>query len=86
MKRLVEEVSNEGLESLLGKKVTLWCECYIYAGELVGVNESDVKLKSASIVYETGELQKKGFRDSQALPGDCWYIRVAKIESYGEMQ
>jgi hypothetical protein len=86
MKRLIEHVDNEGLESLLGEYITLWCECYIYAGKLVGINSDDVKLENPSIVYETGPLTSKGFKDSQELPGDHWYVRVAKIESYGQME
>lgn len=84
MKKLVEVDEGEGLESLLGENVTLWCECYIYAGKLVGVNEQDVKLEKASIVYETGPLKESGFKDAQELP-DIWYVRVARIESYGKM-
>ena len=86
MKKLmqVQEIEGEGLTALLGERVTLWCECYIYAGVLVGVNEHDVLLEHASIVYETGPLTEAGFKDSQTLPGP-WYVRVAKIESYGVM-
>lgn len=86
MKRLVEQVDEEGLESLLGEHVTVWCECYIYAGKLVGMNETDVKLEGARIVYETGVLTEAGFKNAQPLPGHHWYVRVAKIESYGRMQ
>jgi len=53
MKMIVEEASGEGLESLLGEYVALWCMNYIYAGKLVGVNERDVKLTDAKVVYET---------------------------------
>lgn len=84
MMKIIEEVSGEGLESLLGENVTLWCECYIYAGKLVGVNETDVLLEDAKIVYETGPLNEKGFQDAQSLPSK-WYVRIAKIESYGVM-
>jgi hypothetical protein len=84
MKKLVEEVTGEGLGSLLGERVTLWCECYIYAGKLIGVNERDVLLEDAAVVYETGPLCDKGFKDAQPLPGP-WYVRTAKIESYGAM-
>lgn len=83
MKKIVE-VSGEGLEGLMGENVTLWCEAYIYAGKLVGVNEHDVLLHDAKIVYETGPLTESGFKDAQALPGP-WYVRIAKIESYGVM-
>jgi len=84
MKKLVEEVSGEGLEALLGEQVALWCECYIYAGKLIGANEHDVLLEDAKVVYETGPLAERGFKDAQALPGP-WYVRVGKIESYGVM-
>jgi hypothetical protein len=85
MKKIIEEVDGEGLESLLGEYVTLWCCRYIYAGKLTGVNEKDVILSEAKIVYETGELNKSGFNDSQSLPSD-WYIRTDCIESYGLMK
>jgi hypothetical protein len=84
MKKIVQEVSGEGLESLLGERITVWCECYIYAGVLAGVNEHDILLDDASIVYETGKLDESGFRDAQKLPCQ-WYVRTAKIESYGRM-
>ena len=84
MKKLIQEVENEGLLALIGKHVALWCDCYIYAGVLVGVNDDDVLLKDAKVVYETGPLNQAGFKDAQALPSQ-WYVRTAKIESYGEM-
>ena len=67
MKKLVEEVSGEGLESLLGENITVWCECYIYSGKLVGVNDDDILLEGASVVYETGVLSEAGFQDSQEI-------------------
>ena len=82
MKRIVEEVSGEGLEALMGENVTLWCMNYIYAGKLVGVNENDVLLENAKIVYETGALDAKKFENDQSLPGP-WYVRTSAIESYG---
>jgi len=83
MKKIVQ-VSGEGLESLLGERIAVWCECYIYAGMLAGVNENDILLDDASVVYETGKLDEQGFKDAQPLPGP-WYVRTAKIESYGRM-
>ena len=84
MKKLVEEVSNEGLESLIGKRVAIWCLNYIYAGKLIGVNDSDILLADAKVIYETGELNGDSWKDAQPLPND-WYIRTAAIESYGEV-
>jgi hypothetical protein len=87
MKKLVSvtEVSGEGLEALLGERVTLFCLNYIYTGKLVGVNANCVLLEEASIVYETGDLTSKTWKDAQRLPGP-WYIQVSAIESFGVMK
>lgn len=83
MRKIVEEVDGEGLHALLGKYVALWCINYIYSGKLIGVNDTDVLLGDAKVVYETGWLTDKEFYNAQSLPGD-WYVRVSAIESYGE--
>jgi hypothetical protein len=82
MKKLIEDVQGEGLVSLLGEKVTLFCAIYIYTGKLIGVNDAFVKLESAEIVYETGPFGEKKFKDSQPLPNE-WYVQTAMIESFG---
>lgn len=84
MKKLlqVQEVEGQGLEALLGQKVTFFCANYIYHGELIGVNTHDLLLGNAFIVYETGDFNSSGFKDAQKL-GSEWRIRVASIESYG---
>lgn len=82
MKKIVEEVSGEGLEKLLGERVTLFCMNYIYTGKLSGVNQSCVLLTDASIVYETGGFTDKDWKDAQALPHD-WYVQIGAIESFG---
>lgn len=84
MKRLVEEVQGEGLESLLGERVTLLCINYFYTGKLVGVNETCVLLENPAIVYETGEWTDGKYRDEQALPGTL-YVQTAAIESFGAL-
>lgn len=84
MRKLAEEVSDEGLESLVGKRIAVWCLNYIYAGKLIGVNDSDILLTEAKVVYETGILNGDSWKDAQSLPHD-WYIRVRAIESYGEV-
>lgn len=84
MKKLptqVIEVDNEGLISLLGKQVTLFCLNYIYTGTLEGVNEKVVKLNKAAIVYETGGFNDSEFKDAQKLPNDL-YVSIAAIESF----
>ena len=82
MKRLIEDVEGEGLVSLMGQRVTLFCVNYIYTGKLVGVNETDVKLTDAAIVYETGAFNEPTWKDVQSLPNDH-YVRTSSIESYG---
>jgi len=83
MKVLVDSVDNEGLEAFLGKPICIYCLSYIYAGVLVGVNSSCVKLSEAGIVYETGPFSEAGWKDFQALPGEYHYIQTSSIESFG---
>ena len=83
MKALVQvsEVEGEGLIGLLGERVTLFCMNYIYTGKLVGVNDTFVKLEAAAIVYETGELNTKTWKDAQPLPNAA-YVQRAAIEMF----
>ena len=85
MKKIVNEVQGEGLEKLLGERVTLFCMNYIYTGTLTGVNETCVLLTDAGIVYETGPFDEQNWRDVQALPHD-WYVQTASIESFGKLK
>jgi hypothetical protein len=82
MKKLVE-VKDEGLESLLDAKVILFCANYFYAGTLVGVNRTFVKLaaKDAEIVYETGSFSDSRWQNSEKLGSDC-YVRIQMIEAW----
>ena len=91
MKKLVsvQEVEGQGLEALLGQQVTLFCMNYTYTGKLVGVNDKDIILEGASIVYETGDFStcRSGkFKDAQLLTAGEWRVRTAAIESYGCFQ
>ena len=85
MKKIVTEVSGEGLEKLLGERVTLFCVNYIYTGILAGVNEACVLLTSAAVVYETGPFGEKKWKDAQDLP-DEWYVQIGAIESFGKLK
>ena len=82
MKKLVEEVNGEGLEKLIGERVTIFCCRYIYTGKLSGVNDTCVLLTDAGIVYETGALDSEEWSDMQKLPHD-WYVSIQSIESFG---
>ena len=87
MKKLVSvtEVSGEGLMSLIGERITLFCLNYIYTGKLIGVNSDTILLEDAAIVYETGELTDSKWKDAQKLPGN-WYVQIGSIESFGVLK
>ncbi len=82
MKKLVEEVEGEGLESLLGERVTLFCCRYIYTGKLIGVNTTCVLLTDAGVVYDTGSFSSTDWETHEKLPKD-WYVQISSIESFG---
>jgi len=81
MKKLVEEVSGEGLESLIGDMVEVLCTRYIYHGKLSGVNDNDILITDASIIYNTGDHGAQKYDDIQPLKRDI-YLRIASIEYY----
>jgi len=85
MKKIVTEVEGEGLEKLLGERVTIFCANYIYTGILSGVNETCVLLTSAAVVYETGPFGDKKWKDAQELP-EQWYVQIDAIESFGKLK
>ena len=86
MKKLVQEVENEGLIKLLGKKVTFFCLNYIYTGILIGVNETCVLLKNPAIIYETGAFTDSKYKDEQSMNVDEFYISMNCIESFGVLK
>ena len=83
MKKVVKvaEISGEGLEGLLDEQVILLCANYFYAGRLVGINETCVRLDEAKLVYETGPWSDKQWKDAQPL-GDGHYVMISAIESF----
>lgn len=85
MKKLVQQVDGEGLEKLIGERVTLFCLNYIYTGKLAGVSDTCVMLEDASIVYETGAFTDSKWKDAQKLPND-WYVQLGVIESFGVLK
>jgi hypothetical protein len=77
-----EDMKRIGLDSLLGEKVLLLCGNYFYAGVLVGVNKTFVKLNDAAIVYETGEWSASAYKDAQKLGPGPTFVRIQWIEAY----
>jgi len=84
MKVITDIKEGEGLEGMLGEQVIIICACYIYAGKLVGVNESCIKLEDTSIVYETGPWSHESYKDAQKLPHKHHYVATGMIESFGK--
>lgn len=82
MKRIIEDDGLSGFESVLGKKVCLFCGIYIYTGTLSGVNSDHLELSDAKLVYETGELTTGDWKDAQCLPVP-WRVMICAIESWG---
>ena len=78
----VQEVENEGLVSFIGKRILIMCANYFYCGDLIGVNDSCVKLENAGIVYVTGAWDSKSWQGYQRI-GDV-YVAVNAIESWSE--
>jgi len=85
MKKLVETNTENHLENYIGEVVTLFCCRYIYSGKLVSIDETSVCLEEAGIVYETGELKDKAWKDRQPLPQQ-WCIAIPSIESFGVLK
>lgn len=87
MKKLVkvEEVDNEGFLGLLGQDVIIFCMNYIYAGVLVGVNDTFVKLDNAHIVYATGDFNSKNYSDAQRIAKE-FFIQLNSVESFGKTE
>ena len=83
MKKLIIEDKTEGLMKLMGEVVTIYCESFIYSGELIGVNDDCILLDKAKIVYDTGSHKDKGWSVAEDLPNGHWYVMKSKIESFG---
>lgn len=78
------EVKEEGFLALMGENVEIFCGIYIYAGKLVGVNTTCVKLANPHIVYETGGFLDKKYKDAQPMGREFHYIATGFIESFGQ--
>ena len=82
MRKIVEQVEGEGLDSFLGERVVVFCANYIYSGLLAGVNATCILLHDASIVYETGQWSAAKWADAQPMGPGAHYVRIQWIESF----
>jgi hypothetical protein len=79
----ITEKEEEGFMALMGENVEIFCGIYIYAGKLVGVNNTCIKLANPHIVYETGAFLEKKYKDAQPMGREFHYIQMGFIESFG---
>lgn len=79
----IVENNEEGFMALIGQNVEVFCGIYIYAGKLVGVNTTCVKLENPHLVYETGGFLDKKYKDAQHMGRETHYLQTAFIESFG---
>lgn len=84
MKKLVEvvEVENEGFVSALGKRVLIFGFRYNYAGILEGVNDKNILLKDAVMVFQTGKFTDGKWADAEVPKSDRIYVQTSAIESW----
>ena len=84
--KVLAENNEEGLLALMGEEITVISCRYIYAGKLVVVNSTCIKLEGPKIVYNTGCFTEKEWADAQALPHKYFYLSTSAIESFGRMK
>lgn len=85
MKKLVETIEQSHMENYIGEVITVFSCRYIYSGKLVSIDETSICIEDAGIVYETGELSDKKWKDRQPLPTK-WCISTSSIESFGVLK
>ena len=79
---VIDSDSMKEFEDAFGQEVCLFGVVYIYAGKLVGVNDTHVVLRDAGIVYETGPFTDNKWRDFQKLPAKEVKVRKSAVESW----
>jgi len=82
MKKLVQEIENEGLEKLLGETITIMCMNYFYNGKLIGVNDTCILIYEPKLIYETGLWTDSKWKDAQSMGIDELYIQKSSIEAF----
>lgn len=86
MKKLVQvtEVENEGLVSLMGKRVFIVAMSYFYEGILTGVNSDCVLIEDAYFVLESGDFTKSEIPNAEKIKSGKIYVQTKSIESFFE--
>ena len=77
------KICEGSFESLLGKRITVYCCRYIYTGKLLAIYDDAILLADGNgIVYETGSYENKEWESFQKMPNE-WFISKQSIESFG---
>jgi hypothetical protein len=84
MKVLMTENNEEGFLALIGKNVEIQTGLFIYAGKLIGVNSTCVKLDNAHTVFDTGDFKNKKYSDAQARENPILYVQLAGVFAFNE--
>jgi hypothetical protein len=84
MKKLITEVENEGLMSLMGKRVFVVASSYFYEGVLTGVNNECVLLEDAYFVFESGDFTGNKIDLAEKIQSGKIYVQKNMIESFFE--
>ena len=63
------------------QKFTFICTNYIYSGQIENISKDTVVSKNAQIIFETGPINQKGWRNSEDFP-HLLFIARQSIESY----
>ena len=80
----VFEVSDEGLNYFLGKRIFIVAQSYFYVGKLTGINETCVLLEDSKFVLESGSFEEKGLAIAEKIPGGKCYVMIRNIECFFE--
>jgi hypothetical protein len=76
----------EGMMMFMHKHVLLMCMNYFYYGYLEDVNGDLAIISKPRIVYQTGKWDAKTWQRAEELPAKTWSVRIATIESCGEIE
>ena len=78
---MTKEIDGNEFETLLGKRVILFCTNYFYSGVLKAVSNGCLLLQDAAIVYETGEWTASKWKDEQKMGRDV-FVRIMSVEAF----
>ena len=70
------------ISGFMGQRLMFFCRNFVYVGIVAHVGEDFVALNEPYVVFETGALTDKKFKDAQPLPHE-WHVPFASCEGFG---